>query len=143
MHLINLLKLKIRRRALYVRTAGWIIFTRLGLSLMSFNAFRRILHWTVRVMPGAACRAKYTPAEITGAVKLLARSLPGDNACLVKGMAAKALLDRDGYTSRLCIGVARGDARLDAHAWVEIDGRTVIGGPGVRRYRRLMYLDHV
>jgi transglutaminase-like putative cysteine protease len=40
--------------------------------------------------------------------------------CLPRALATHAMLRRRGIASRLCLGVARQDQALVAHAWVEI-----------------------
>src|SRR5262245_30874471 len=40
--------------------------------------------------------------------------------CLPRALATHAMLRRRGIASRLCLGVARQDQTLIAHAWVEI-----------------------
>jgi hypothetical protein len=46
---------------------------------------------------------------------------PSINAlCLPRALATHAMLRRRGIASRLCLGVARQDQALIAHAWVEI-----------------------
>ncbi len=71
-----------------------------------------------------------TPARVGWAVAAAARRLPG-TTCLVEGLAAVALLRRRGYRPVLHVGVRRPGGgqgeRLDAHAWVECDGRVVAG----------------
>jgi Transglutaminase-like superfamily len=49
------------------------------------------------------------------------------------------LLRRRGFVTDLRIGVMRGDSgRLEAHAWVELDGRILIGQtPSLERFERL------
>ena len=49
--------------------------------------------------------------------------------CLTQAIAAKILLSNYGYGSNLRIGVARDNKRLKGHAWLEKDGRVIIGGP--------------
>jgi hypothetical protein len=47
-----------------------------------------------------------------------------------------------GHSGRLCIGVSRdGGNLLDAHAWVEWDGQTVIGEAAEPRYTCLFSWD--
>jgi hypothetical protein len=47
--------------------------------------------------------------------------------CLPRALATHAMLRRRGVTSRLCLGVARQDQALVAHAWVEIgEGGAVV-----------------
>ncbi|MEJ2376068.1 MAG: lasso peptide biosynthesis B2 protein [Pseudolabrys sp.] len=47
--------------------------------------------------------------------------------CLPRALAAQAMLRRRGIASRLCLGVARDDGVLEAHAWVEIGRDKVVG----------------
>ena len=68
------------------------------------------------------------------AVERTSRFVPGAR-CLVQAMACKILLARAGIESDLRIGVIRDEAReLEAHAWVEIDGRVVHGGRESAKY---------
>jgi hypothetical protein len=49
--------------------------------------------------------------------------------CLTQALATQVLLGWQGYATRLCIGVARSDVgQFQAHAWVECQGKVVIGG---------------
>ncbi len=57
--------------------------------------------------------------------------VPGGDLCLLQSLAGRHLLTRRGYLSHLRIGVAKeSDGPLRAHAWVEWDGRILIGGVG-------------
>lgn len=67
------------------------------------------------------------PPEQTGrALARAGRCVPGAT-CLVQALAGMALLARQGYSATLCIGVAKRDEAFGAHAWVECDGRSVVG----------------
>jgi len=46
--------------------------------------------------------------------------------CLPRALATHAMLRRRGIASRLCLGVARQDQALVAHAWVEIGEGDVV-----------------
>jgi hypothetical protein len=63
---------------------------------------------------------------------------PGMNApCLPRALAAHAMLRRRGIASRLCLGVARDGDDVTAHAWIEIGGRTLVGGEDANRFTPL------
>lgn len=57
--------------------------------------------------------------------------------CLPRALAAQSLLRRRGIASRLCLGVARRDNALIAHAWVEIGGDVIVGGAGARGFTKI------
>lgn len=47
--------------------------------------------------------------------------------CLPRALAAQAMLRHRGIASRMCLGVAREDRSLSAHAWVESGGKVIVG----------------
>lgn len=50
-------------------------------------------------------------------------------SCLTRSLVARILFKQNGYKSEIKIGVAKDEnGKLNAHAWVEIDDKTVIGG---------------
>jgi hypothetical protein len=80
--------------------------------------------------------SKMLPAErIAWAICVVSRYLPGTRNCLVQALAVQAMLAHRGYSSHLRIGVAKDEeGRFKAHAWVECEGKIVIGGAGVSQY---------
>jgi hypothetical protein len=70
--------------------------------------------------PGGADR-------IAWAVGSAARFVPGAS-CLAQAIAAEALLIRAGHPAEIRFGVTKdGRGRIDAHAWVEVSGRVILG----------------
>jgi hypothetical protein len=62
-------------------------------------------------------------------VPRVAARVPWRADCLVQSLAAKHWLDRDGVPSQLVIGVRKdGALPLDAHAWLKVGDRVVVGG---------------
>jgi hypothetical protein len=62
----------------------------------------------------------------------------------VQALAAEALLAHRARRPRLHIGVSRGErGSLEAHAWVEDDGRVLIGGSTgeLRRFAPIATLE--
>jgi hypothetical protein len=48
--------------------------------------------------------------------------------CLARAFTTQVLLSWENQPSRLCIGVAKSESgKLDAHAWVECQGKIAIG----------------
>jgi hypothetical protein len=60
------------------------------------------------------------------------------STCLTQGLAAKTLLARYGYDSKLHLGVAKNDEWLEAHAWLTHQGQVILGDvEDLSRYRPL------
>jgi hypothetical protein len=86
---------------------------------------------TRRAAQRLAFRSTLSSERLAVLVAAAARALPGEATCLPRAIALEALLRAAGHAAELRIGVAPRDgrARLDAHAWVEVDGVSVDGEP--------------
>lgn len=126
-------------RRLLIRSAGLVGLVRVGLWLLPFRAVWRLLA-KLEQHGGNSRAAEPTSVDrICQAVRRVSRYIPSAS-CLTQALAAKALLRRSGHDAKLRIGVTKGGAGdFQAHAWVEIDGRSVIGGSDsqLRRYKGL------
>lgn len=56
------------------------------------------------------------------------RTALGDKPCLTQALAARWLLGRAGFDADLKIGARREASEFKAHAWLEMNGRVVLGG---------------
>jgi len=70
-----------------------------------------------------------TALSLCQQVARAAHLLPGDYSCLVQALLAQGYLQSQGISGRLLVGVRSGAEHmpLDAHAWIECDGRVVLG----------------
>jgi hypothetical protein len=75
-------------------------------------------------------------------VELVSRLHPLHATCLKKALVLYALLVRRGFEVQLLIGAARDGSRLDAHAWLEHQGRIILGAPTPGRYSTLCALEN-
>ena len=114
-------------RLLLAEAGRLLVLTRIGLWLLPYPTFRRVLD---RAQPSGRQPPRELPSRVSWAVTAVARRLPG-MTCLVQSLTAPALLHRRGYRADLRFGVqerASNAARpLEAHAWVECEGRVVVG----------------
>lgn len=77
---------------------------------------------------------------IAWAVEAVSRRVPGAT-CLTQALAAKLLLRCFGQDAQLCLGVARAShGTFRAHAWLERNGRPLLGGAGIQSLVRLPQL---
>ena len=68
-----------------------------------------------------------TPDKIGWAIQVVSRRVPRAS-CLTQALAAQMILARYGYNSQLRVGVTRESPDgFRAHAWVESDGKIIVG----------------
>jgi len=89
---------------------------------------------TTRRMAAAAAGKPRPGAvdELARAVNAVSRCVPRAT-CLTQAIALHALLRRSNHGAQVEIGVATAP-QFEAHAWVQCDGRTVLGGASTGRY---------
>jgi transglutaminase superfamily protein len=120
------------RRSLLPRALLLVVCVRVGLLALPFGVVRRLLH-RARTRTVLATRA-YTTADIIWCISRAGRAVPGAT-CLTRALATEVLLARRGLEPAVCIGVRRPDREtLQAHAWVEVDGRILSGGGDTEQY---------
>lgn len=127
-------------RRLIVAAAGILAATRVGLWVLPFRWVRGAMG-ALGNPPRSRDGGGPAVERIVWAVGAVDRLVPR-TTCLVRALAAQALLARRGHASQLRLGVAGGSGRaFEAHAWLERDGRILIGGPVEARYVPLPALD--
>ncbi len=126
-------------RQLLIKAALLVSAVRLGLWILPFQIVLRMLE--VQKKKTAAFEEANPAASLDRciwAVKAASQYLPAAT-CLTQALAAKTLLTKKGYPADLRIGVLKTkEGQLEAHAWVESDGKIVIGDlPDLARYNAL------
>jgi hypothetical protein len=117
-------------RRLTLAAAGLLPVCALALRLAGL---RRAYGWLAGRLPTApAAHPPTEPERVARAVDRAAGHLPRHASCLVRSLVLWYLLARRGQASELVIGVRRPGRALEAHAWVEVDGRPVNDHPDVR-----------
>jgi hypothetical protein len=102
---------------------------------------RWLLRQVLGRQTGARGQHPAEPATVGRAVCRAARLVPRAT-CLSQALATIWLLAGRGHAASLRIGVKRGDAgELLAHAWVEHEGRIVVGDIGVTQFAVLPNLE--
>jgi hypothetical protein len=136
------LQLSVRDKLLLLKSFLALAAVRAGLSLLPFQTLRQLLGFftpTTAAFTETDCASMH---RVSYAVKTMSRYIPGAS-CLTQALAAHMLLARIGQPAALRIGVARSqEGQFQAHAWVEIQGRIVVGKlPDMRRYAVLPPLE--
>jgi hypothetical protein len=148
------LRLTATDRRLLVTAVLLLGAVRLGLWLVPFQALRQLLAKMTRHATDATARLSSPksdatdarrgmhPDRIVWAVVVGSRYVP-KSTCLAQALAVQMLLARRGVPAHLHIGVAKQgqEKQLEAHAWVESQGKIVIGGSEPGRYIPLSGLE--
>ena len=138
----SFLRLSAAERRLALSCLGWVWLVRVGLWMLPFRRMQRLCEAfgrsKVMRLPDAP-----TAAQIVWGVRLASRNVPRAT-CLTQALAAEILMGRNGYSSQVRIGVAvKPEAGFRAHAWLEHEGRVLIGETGdLAEYTPLMSLNN-
>ena len=133
------LNLSSSERRLLIKT--WILLgvIRLGLELVPFSTLRELLFKLTFLFRGLG--KDFSGEYLVWSVAVVSPYVP-KTTCLAQALTAQFLLQRAGHQARLHIGVNYGiGGRLEAHAWVESQGRILIGGFDLNRYTHLLALE--
>lgn len=110
---------------------------RLAAAMLPYRMVRGLVDRLARPSPHRHPTPTFSPERIAWAVATGSRLVPGA-ACLTQALAARLLLERRGYPARVRVGISRTEgAELLAHAWLESDGRIVLGGTDLTQYTPL------
>jgi hypothetical protein len=116
-------------RRLLLKATVLLSVIQIGLGRLPFPLLRRLVTRDPG-NPGHSAEGLGAFADlVVWAVTAASLRVPGPTTCLSRALAVQALLARHGFPSRLQVGVVRGkQGQVEGHAWVECDGRVLIGG---------------
>jgi len=142
-HVHKFLRLSTAERQLLIKAALLLEAIKLGMRLLPFRTLRHLLARVARTPVGAWRADHSSPERVVWAVETASRHTLGVKTCLTQALAAQILLARRGRPALLHVGVAKGGepGQFQAHAWVESEGKVVIGGSELKRYARLTVLE--
>ena len=69
-----------------------------------------------------------TVDRIAFAIRAMGARVPWRSDCLVQALAAQHWLAAEGIGSTVHLGVKASDSPIDAHAWLKVGDRIVLGG---------------
>jgi len=128
---------------LLIKAALLLEVIKLSMRLLPFQTLRRLSARTA----GAPVRRARSPDhasvdKVVWAVEVATQHTLGVKTCLNQALATQILLARRGYPALLYIGATKGKGgQFQAHAWVESQGKVVIGGSGLERFVPLAVLE--
>jgi len=119
------------------------VVVRAGLSLYSLDRVTRSLRRIAQWLPREKCPTPAYRERAAWAANAVGYRFLPERPCLTQALVLQYLLFRQGdEASQLCIGVTKHEGELKAHAWVERNGRVLIGGTvSPHKYERLRNLE--
>ena len=136
--ILKFVRLPSTEQRVLVKSAFLLVEVRLSLFIFPFRTLLNLLERAKSESRVANNVNGMTSDRIAWAVVVASRYIPFTK-CLAQAIVTQILFARYGYTAQLHIGVAKdGRERLKAHAWVESQGRIVIGDlKDISRYSQL------
>jgi hypothetical protein len=110
---------------LLLRAGLLVVTVRIALWLRPLPRVQTMVHALGR--PGRPGGDAPAPDRIGWAVRNASRLVPAAS-CLTQALAAQALAERSGYAPELHLGAKHGSEGFKAHAWLDIDSKTIVGG---------------
>jgi hypothetical protein len=108
---------------LLITTVLTMIIIRVKLYLIPFNHIQR----SIEKNTTKKASNNIPVHKLTWTVQTVSNYVP-QATCLTKALTAQKLLKKYGYSSQIKIGVGKDiNGEFEAHAWVEYDGKVVIG----------------
>ncbi len=119
-------------RWLCVQAVPVLLVTIAGLRLFGLRRWQSVL---THLTPPQPYRVEQDGEAAARRARLVARAVrraaihgPCRGTCLAEALVVWSLLRRRGIDGDLQIGVRRSETGVEAHAWVAVQGQTVIGG---------------
>lgn len=112
------MKLPHPKKFFLIKSMVLIVLTRSMLRLFSFSRVKKLSARMSR--PGKDADLE----DLVWSVKTASHIL--GSSCLVNAISGQILLSRHNHPSRLRVGVFKDD-EFEAHAWLEVEGRVVLG----------------
>jgi hypothetical protein len=149
------IRLPLTDKLLLIKAFVTVAAIRLGLTFLPFKTWYRLFYKvigspkatksdsTVQCGDRPFDEVRKTYDRVAWSVKIASRYVPAAT-CLTQALAVQGLLGRKGLPSHINVGVKKGmNGELEAHAWVEYQGRTLIGDYRLERYTKFFVLEEL
>ena len=127
---------------LILQASSWFAVVEFGLRVVKVKSLLAVLQSDKRDEREYGERVPANAERVAYCVALASRLHPLRPTCLKKALVLNTMVARGAVKVRVIIGAAKSEGKLDAHAWLEHEGRIILGGLGSERYSPLYCLDH-
>lgn len=127
---------RLRAAAMTIELWAMLWIAEAMIRLLPYRRYARL----VQAMNGSGDAPLQQARRVRRRLDVAARWLPWQPLCLVRAIAARAILGRRGFTSILSLGVDIAAADLAAHAWLTAGGIIVTGRDEIAAHREVTQL---
>ena len=124
--LFRFFTLPVREKKLHTEALLLVWLVRMSLWLLPFRQVERILSFVVVSALVKEDADWVVIRSVASSIRNSSRYVPYAS-CLTQALATRTLLRLRGQVSELKIGVDKNEGKFAAHAWLEADGRIIIG----------------
>lgn len=124
--LVKFYNLHKQEQKLFIQAYLLLNLIRLSLFFLPFQRLKKLLEDLSRFQK--KINSPITARFIASAIHYSARLSPGKVMCLAKALTTNTLMNIYDLPCQFNIGVAKSENNhLEAHAWVEVEGRVIVG----------------
>lgn len=133
----NVRRLSPQEAIILAQAWALLLLVELGLHLLPFRSLLRLGRGFPRTHRNLPPLPPSSIARLAWLVEVAGRHSFIEATCLKQALVLSWLLERRGRSTLLRIGVSRHAGELKAHAWLEWNGRVVLGLPVHEHYEPL------
>jgi hypothetical protein len=120
-----------------IAACGWLLIAWLSLDVLPGRLYRKLISPSLKLKRRPPEDGRSYAKRVHWAVRASSKRVPWRTVCFHEGIAAHQMLCRAGIQSVMHYGVAKSDGGMEAHVWVTVDDRVVVGGETKDRFTPL------
>lgn len=144
MHLLRkFMRLPNSEKKCFLKAVFMLFYYKLRLKTTSLQTIFTSVYTRSQKVQSKTIDHSIAPERIARLIVVAGRLVPS-STCLSKAFAGKILFAENGYNTELHLGVCKNAAvGLEAHAWLSLDGKIVLGYlPNLNRYKEFPLLTY-
>ena len=136
--LYKFLLLPTGEKVFFIKAVLLTMIVKFGLLIFPLNIIRQFTDYILQLLPKHQIK-RLSTEKISWAVSTAGGYLLGAKNCLSQALVAQILLKQNGYPANLNFGASKdNEIKLEAHAWVESEGKIIVGEATIKDYTPLL-----
>lgn len=136
-NILNFIKLSSQDKLIAMESLFWVIRIRIMIWLFPFSTVQRKVQNIATKYPSS--NHTITASRLRILIVSTSRYVP-QATCLVQALAGYIVFSKYGYNTAIKIGVLTENGEFEAHAWLEL-GEKVVLGESEKNFRTILGID--